>query len=91
MERCNPEEKQTTATEEMRKLRKWDNLRKSFLTTEQWVQIYSNQKEIKYISPSNIRASVENHPPKLNNLLQFSPPSIPDIFWASPPATPTYF
>ena len=69
MERYNPEEKRTTATEEMRKLRKWENLRKSFLTTEQWVQIYSNQKEIKYISPSNTRGSVETHPPKLNNLL----------------------
>ena len=66
MERYNPEEKRTTATEEMRK---WENLRKSFLTTEQWVQIYSNQKEIKYISPSNTRGSVETHPPKLNNLL----------------------
>lgn len=69
MERYNPEEKRTTATEEMRKLKKWENLRKSFLTTEQWVQIYSNQEEIKYISPSNSRASVETHPPKLNNLL----------------------
>ena len=66
MERYNPEEKRTTATEEMRK---WENLRTSFLTTEQWVQIYSNQKEIKYISPSNSRASVETHPPKINNLL----------------------
>ena len=43
-------------------------------------EIYSNQKEIKYISPSNIRASVETRPPKLYNLLQFSPSSIPDIF-----------
>jgi len=40
--------------------------------TEHWVQIYSNQKEINYISPSNIKASVETHPPKLYNLLQFS-------------------
>ena len=41
---------------------------------------------INYISPSNIRASVETRgPPKLHNLLQFSPPSIPDILWASPP------
>ena len=39
-----------------------------------------------YISPSNIRASVETRgPPKRHNLLQFSPPSIPDILWASPP------
>ena len=41
--------------------------------TEHWVQIYSNQKEIKYISHSNIRASVETHPPKLHNLLRFFP------------------
>ena len=51
--------------------------------TEQWVQIYSNQKEINYISHSNIyRASAETRPPKLHNFLQFSsppPPSIPDI------------
>ena len=48
--------------------------------TEHWVQIYSNQKDIKYISKSNIRASVETRPPG-NSLL----PSIPDILWASPP------
>ena len=53
--------------------------------TEHWVQIYSNQKEIKYISQSNIRASVETRPPRLHNLLQFSAPSTPDILWASPP------
>ena len=55
---------------------------------EDWVKIYSNQKEINYISPSNIRASVENGPPQLHNLLSNSlnlpPPSIPDILWASP-------
>ena len=51
---------------------------------ELWVEIYSNQKAINYISPSNIRASVETRPPKLPNLLQFSSPSIPDILWASP-------
>ena len=46
--------------------------------------IYSNQKTINYIPPSNLRASVETRPPKLPNLLQFSPPSILDILWASP-------
>ena len=46
---------------------------KSFFMTEHWVQIYSNQREIKYISHSNIRASVETHPPKLHNLLRFFP------------------
>ena len=30
--------------------------------TEHWVQIYSNQKEINYISPFNIKASVETRP-----------------------------
>ena len=49
--------------------------RKFFLTTEHWVQIYPSQKKINYISPSSIRASVENSPFKLHNLLQFSPPS----------------
>ena len=52
--------------------------------TEHWVQIYPNQKKINYISPSNIRVSVETRPPKLHNLLQLSPPSIPGILWASP-------
>ena len=56
--------------------------------TEHWVQIYSNQKEINYISPSNIRTSVETRSPKLQNLFQFSPPSIPDILWALP--TPSF-
>ena len=46
---------------------------------EDWVEIYSNQKTINYISPSNLTASVETRPPNLPNLLQFSPPSIPDI------------
>ena len=58
--------------------------RKSILMTEHWVEKYSNQKEINYVSPSNIRASVETCPPKLHSLLQFSPPSIPDILWAFP-------
>ena len=30
--------------------------------TEHWVQIYSNQKEINYISPFNIKGSVETRP-----------------------------
>ena len=67
-------------TEHMKHL----NPRKSLLIKELWVEIYSNQKAINYISPSNIRASVETGPPKLPNLPQFSPPSIPDILWASP-------
>ena len=48
------------------------NPERSF-SPKNWVQIYSNQKEIKYISPSNIshiRASVESRPP------------IPVILWA---------
>ena len=52
---------------------------------EDWVQIYFNQKDINYISPSNIRASVETHSPQLHNFLSNSlPPSVPDILWASP-------
>ena len=39
--------------------------------------IYSNLKEINYISHSNIRASVETSSPKLHNLLQFSHPFHP--------------
>lgn len=62
------------------------NHRNSFSIKEHWVEIYSNQKVINYISPSNLRASVETHPPKLPNVLQFSSPSIPDILWASPQA-----
>ena len=53
--------------------------------TEHWVQIYFNRKEIKYISHSNIRASVENCPPKLHNLLRFSPPFHPWHFVRLPP------
>ena len=56
---------------------------------EHWVAIYSKQKEINYISLSNIRASAETRLPKLHSiiLLQFSPPFISDILWAliSPP------
>ena len=58
-----------------------------FLTTDHWVQIYSNQKEIKYISHSNIRASVETRPPKLHNLLQFSTP-LPSLTFYGPPPPP---
>ena len=63
------------------------NPRTSFLTTEHWLQIYSNQKEIKYISHSNIRASVETRPPKLHSLLRFSLPFHPWHFMglSSPP------
>ena len=60
---------------------------KIFFHKEHWVEIYSNQRAINYVSPSNIRASVETRPPKLYNLLHFSPPSIPDILWASPRAS----
>ena len=39
------------------------NPRKSLLWPEHWVHIYSKQKGINYISPSNIIASVEIRPP----------------------------
>ena len=58
---------------------------KFLLTTEHWVQIYSNQKEIKYISHSNIRASVETRPPKLHNLLQSVSPFHPWHFMSLTP------
>ena len=45
--------------------------------------IYSNQKEINCISPSSIRASVETHPPKLHNLLQFT--LLPSLTFYGPP------
>ena len=60
------------------------NPRKSFFLKEHWVEIYSNQKAINYISRSNIRTSEETRPPKLHNLLQFSSPSIPDILCPPP-------
>ena len=53
--------------------------------TEHWVQIYSNQKDSKYISKSNIRASVETRPPGYTIYSNSLLPSIPDILWASPP------
>ena len=45
-----------------------------------FVQIYSNQKEIYYISPSIIRASVETRASKLHYLLKFSPSLYPRHF-----------
>ena len=49
--------------------------------------IYSNLKEINYISHSNIRASVETSSPKLHSLLQFSPPFHPWHFMDLPRAS----
>ena len=60
---------------------------KILFKTEHWFQIYSNQKEINYISHSNIRASVETRPPKLHNLLQFSPPLPSLTFYGPRPRT----
>ena len=59
------------------------NSRRFFLKQEHRVQIFSDQKEIKYISPSNIRASVETRPNKLHNLLQFSP-ALPSLTFYGP-------
>ena len=39
------------------------NPRKSFLWPENWVHITPKKREIIYISPSNITASVEIRPP----------------------------
>ena len=65
------------------------NPRKSFLKTDHWIQIYSNQKDINYISPSKIRVSAETRPPKSYTIYSSSlPTSIPDILWASPPTPP---
>ena len=47
--------------------------------TEHWVAIYSNQKEINYISPSIIRASVETRLSKLHNY--FTPIPFPFHPW----------
>ena len=38
-----------------------------------WDRIYSNQKEVKYVSAFNFRADVEAPPPQLH-ILFFSPP-----------------
>ena len=59
--------------------------RRSFLMPEDWVQICFNQKDINYISPSNIRACVETHSPQLHNFLSNSlpPPSL--TFYEPPP------
>ena len=43
-------------------------------------------KEINYISPSSIRASVETRPSKLHNLLQVSPPNHTWHFIGLPPS-----
>ena len=52
--------------------------------TKHWVQIYSNQKEIKYISQSNIRASVETRLPGYTIYSNSLPPSIPGILCPPP-------
>ena len=50
------------------------------------VRVYSNQKEIDYISASNITATVETRPPQLRNFTLFlSLPPIPNILRASSP------
>ena len=59
------------------------NSRRFFLKQEHRVQIFSDQEEIKYISPSNIRASVETRPNQLHNLLQFSP-ALPSLTFYRP-------
>ena len=53
---------------------------------EDWVQIYFNQKDINYISPSNIRTWVlkPTLPSYTISSPILSPPSVPDILWASP-------
>ena len=51
---------------------------------EDWVQIYFNQKDINYISPSNIRASVETRSPQLHNFLSNSLPP-PSLTFYEPP------
>ena len=42
-----------------------------------WDRIYSNQKEIKYVSAFNFRADVEALPPQLHILFISLPPSHP--------------
>ena len=59
------------------------NSRRFFLKQEHRVQIFSDQEEIKYISPSNVRASVETRPNQLHNLLQFSP-ALPSLTFYGP-------
>ena len=52
--------------------------------TEHRVQIYFNQKEIKYIPHSNIIASVETRPESYTICSNSLPSSIADILWTSP-------
>ena len=59
------------------------NSRRFFLKQEHQVQIFSDQKEIKYILPSSIRTSVETRPNQLHNLLQFSP-ALPSLTFYGP-------
>ena len=64
----------------------WFKSQKIVLTTEHWDQIYSSQKEINYISPSNIRANVETLPPRVHKLLKFSPRFHPWHLMGLPPS-----
>ena len=59
--------------------------RRSFLMPEDWVQIYFNQKDINYISASNIRASVETRSLQLHNFLSNSHPPPSLTFYEPPP------
>ena len=59
------------------------NSRRFFLKQEHQVQIFFDQKGIKYILPSSIRASVETRPNQLHNLLQFSP-ALPSLTFYGP-------
>ena len=50
-----------------------------------WDQIYSNQKEIKYVSAFSFRADVEVLPPQLHILFISPHPPIPKILRATLP------
>jgi len=45
---------------------------------------FLQRHSLKYISPSNISASVETRPPQLHNSLQFTP-ALPSLTFYGPP------
>ena len=60
--------------------------RQRVLNPGHMVLVYSNQKEIEYMSASNITAAVETHSLHLHNLPFLSLPPIPNILPAFSPS-----
>ena len=63
----------------------------SLLKPGRWIRIYSNQKDVEYISASNIRVAFDTRPPQQHNsyLFYFSPALLSLTFYEPPPRPPS--